>query len=258
MSLHLDERADGGFALYIDGDFQFDTADEAVYHESLALPALCLTRPEDPRAIRVLICGGGDGLALRECLRYPGVASVDLVDYDQSIVDLARSRFAEVNKQAFDDPRVRVHFRDAWEFVDSIDSGTESDKPSRYDVILCDFTVPRTPGHTRIFTREWYAALKTVLAPGGIMAMNAVSPQTAPEAFWCLRRTVRAAGLSSLPYRVCIPSFRAHGYGAWGFILAAKRRLTVNDLHSLECAVPTRQADLTQLWRGARFRWRCL
>ncbi|HLK61595.1 MAG TPA: hypothetical protein VKU00_33920, partial [Chthonomonadaceae bacterium] len=66
MSLHLDERADGGFALYIDGDFQFDTADEALYHESMALPALCLARPQAPDALRVLICGGGDGLALRE------------------------------------------------------------------------------------------------------------------------------------------------------------------------------------------------
>src|SRR4051812_23304420 len=112
MGLHLDERADGGFALYIDGDFQFDTADEAIYHESLALPALCLARQARPDGLRVLICGGGDGLALRECLRFPGVASVDLVDYDPSIVELARTRFAEVNASAFEDARVTVHFRD--------------------------------------------------------------------------------------------------------------------------------------------------
>ncbi len=272
MGLHLDDRDDGGFALYIDGDFQFDTADEAIYHESLALPALSLARANRPDDLRVLICGGGDGLALRECLRFPGVASVDLVDYDPTIVELARTRFAEINGHAFEDPRVTVHFRDAWEFVEGggqpracesrnavnppdRSNPTDNSDPNRqYDVILCDFTVPRTPEQTRIFTREWYALLSGALAPNGIMALNSVSPQITPEAFWCLNRTVRAAGLSALPYHVCIPSFRAHGYGAWAFILAANHPLSIKNLRALDCPVPTRQTDLTQLWRGARFR----
>ena len=247
MALHLDERPDGGFALYIDGDFQFDSVDEAIYHETLALPALGLARSKKPEALRVLICGGGDGLALRECLRFPGVERVDLVDYDPTIVELARTRFAEINQRAFEDPRVHVHFQDAWEFLDSLNEPL-------YDVILCDFTVPRTPDQARIFTREWYAHLRDVLQPDGILAMNAVSPQTTPEAFWCLHRTVRSAGLSALPFHVCIPSFRAHGYGAWGFLLAAKRPLTARDLRTLDCPVATRLSDLTQLWRAARFR----
>ncbi|HLJ54261.1 MAG TPA: hypothetical protein VKT77_04425 [Chthonomonadaceae bacterium] len=246
MGVHLDERPDGGFALYIDGDFQFDTSDEAIYHESMALPALSLARRAAPGPLRVLICGGGDGLALRECLRFPDVASVDLVDYDPAIVALARERFSEINANAFDDDRVQVHFRDAWEFVQSNNVGD-------YDVILCDFTVPRAPEQTRIFTREWYALLKGALAPHGVMAINAFSPQTTPEAVWCLDRTVRAAGLSALPYRVCIPSFREHGYGAWAFLLAANRPLVMADLRGIECPVETRQADLARLWRGARF-----
>ena len=271
MGLHLDDRNDGGFALYIDGDFQFDTTDEAIYHESLALPALCLAQSRRPEGLQVLICGGGDGLALRECLRFPGVASVDLVDYDPAVVDLARSRFAEINHSALDDPRVRIHFRDAWEFIDNRPRESESgmpvpnaptDPPANpagdrqlcYDVILCDFTVPRTPDQTRIFTREWYALLGDALAPDGVMALNTVSPQVTPEAFWCLHRTVRAAGLSVLPYHVCIPSFRAHGYGAWAFILAANRPLRVRDLQTLDCPISTRQIDIAQLWRGARFR----
>jgi spermidine synthase len=268
MGLHLDERPDGGFALYIDGDFQFDTADEAIYHESLALPALCLARKNIQRGLRVLICGGGDGLALRECLRFPGVAAVDLVDYDPALVALARARFAEVNCQAFDDPRVHVHFADAWDFLDQHAPGAEGPQasldlptplglqspPAGYDVILCDFTVPRTPEQTRIFTREWYERLSARLAPDGVIGLNAVSPETTPEAFWCLHQTVRAAGLSALPYRVCIPSFRAHGYGAWAFLLAAHHTLTARDLRTLDCPVETRQADITQLWRGARFR----
>jgi spermidine synthase len=247
VSMHLDERADGGFALYIDGDLQFDTRDEAVYHESLALPALCLAstaRVDYHAGMRVLICGGGDGLALRECLSFPGVEVVDLVDYDPQIVEMARTRFAELNGRAFDDPRVSVHMMDAWEFLA---------RPADYDVVVCDFTVPRTQEDTRVFTREWYGRVKSVLAPDGVAAFNAVSPQTTAEALWCLRRTVRAAGLWPLPYRVCIPSFREQGYGAWAFMLAAHRPLRQEDLRCLDCPVETRQADISKLWRGARF-----
>ena len=244
MSLHLDERADGGFALYIDGDFQFDTADEALYHESMALPALCLARKANPLPLRVLICGGGDGLALRECLRFPGVASADLVDYDPAVVNMGRERFAELNAHAFEDPRVAVHIADAWEFLTTAEP---------YDLIICDFTVPRRQEDTRIFSLEWYEKLQTALTPEGILALNALSPQITPEAFWCLRKTVRASGLSALPYHVCIPSFRTHGYGAWAFLLASPQPLTQRQLRDLDCPVSTRQADMTKLWRGARF-----
>ncbi|GEM_PF-533574 len=245
MSLYLDERSDGSFALYLDGDLQFDTRDEALYHESLALPALSLAHSAQPEGLRVLICGGGDGLALRECLRFPGVAHADLVDYDPEVVALGRTRFAELNAHAFDDPRAHVHIADAWEFLAEAEP---------YDVVLCDFTVPRRAEDTRVFTQEWYARLAETLTPVGLLALNAVSPQCVPEAFWCLRKTVCAAGLSVLPYRACIPSFRAHGYGAWGFLLASPQPLTGPQLHrDLVCPVPTRQADLSRLWRGARF-----
>src|SRR5688572_8064963 len=104
MGRHLDERADGSYALFIDGDLQFDTRDEALYHEALALPALCLARPMFSEAgLRVLICGGGDGLALRECLRFPDVTRIDLVDYDPNVVEMGRTRFADQNNASFHD-----------------------------------------------------------------------------------------------------------------------------------------------------------
>jgi hypothetical protein len=104
-----------------------------------------------------------------------------------------------------------------------------------------------------VFSQEWYARVKRVLAPQGIAALNAVSPERTPEAFWCLRRTIRAAGLSALPFRVPIPSFRAHGYGVWAFFLAAHGSLRQTNLDTLACPIPTRQADLTRLRRGAHW-----
>lgn len=240
MNVLIDDRPGGEIALYIDGNLQFDSSDEALYHESLVLPALCLAA----EAKRVLICGGGDGLAARECLRYPGIEHVDLVDYSEEVLDLGRSRFAELNRAAFDDPRLSVHAMDAWEFVR--DAG-------RYDVIVCDFTFPSTIDDARLFSLEWFRLLSGLLADGGCLVVNGVSPQATPEAFAILVRTLRAARLSTLPYRVCIPSFRSHGYGVWGFVLASKRHLAIGDIANANCPVATRQACVPDLARGGRF-----
>lgn len=244
MSLHIDERADGGMAFFIDGDLQFDTADEALYHEALVLPALSLAQAARRDAMRVLVCGGGDGLALRECLRFPGVSAVDVADISEEVVDLGRTRFAALNGNAFSEQRVKVHIGDAWEFLADA---------TPYDAIVCDFTVPRSESDSRVFTHEWYTRIRSALAPGGVAALNAVSPEATPEAFWCVRKTVRSAGLNALPYRVCIPSFRSQGYGAWGFLLASELPLPVASLRKLACPVTTVQADLSRLWRGAEF-----
>src|SRR5438874_309290 len=86
-----------------------------------------------------------------------------------------RGYLAGLNEHAFADARVTVHLKDAWEFL----AGAPP-----YDVILCDFTVPRRPEDARVFTVEWYERVKGALAPGGVAALNAVSPQRTPEAFW--------------------------------------------------------------------------
>ncbi|MES2459614.1 MAG: hypothetical protein V4671_03465 [Armatimonadota bacterium] len=249
MNLFVEERDGGEFAFWADGDLQFDSADEAVYHELLTLPALTLAqreRPQGPSGMRVLICGGGDGLALREALRFPGVAHVDLVDYSADVVELGRTRFAALNRRAFEDSRAHIHIADAWEFLRNVSTP--------YDVILCDFTTPRRAEDTRVMTRDWYGRVAHALAPHGVAGINAVSPQTTPEAFWCLRATVRAGGLNALPFRACVPSFRDQGYGTWAFLLAGHRKLRRSDLRSLQtCPVETVAADLASVWETAAF-----
>ncbi len=240
MNLYHHRRPDSSLALYIDGNLQFDTRDEAVYHESLALPALCLAKA--PRT--ALICGGGDGLALREVLRFPGIEQVTLIDCSPEVLDFARQELSDLNGNSLDDPRLTLIVADALEAPLADNS---------FDVIICDFTFPTTKESALGFTVEWYSKLKAALTEGGVLVINTVSPQNTASAFACLVSTIRAAGLNALPYRVCIPSFRDHGYGAWGFILAAKHRLTISSLRGIECPVPTQQADLTALARAARF-----
>ena len=54
-------RNQASFQLFLNGNLQFSSADEYRYHEALVHPALLVAN--QPR--RVLILGGGDGLALR-------------------------------------------------------------------------------------------------------------------------------------------------------------------------------------------------
>jgi spermidine synthase len=64
-SLFIEEH-NNGLAFYINGDLQFDTADEAIYHEYLVIPSIALAvKRFTHTALQVLICGGGDGLAAR-------------------------------------------------------------------------------------------------------------------------------------------------------------------------------------------------
>lgn len=244
MNVYHHRRPDASQVLYIDGNLQFDSRDEAVYHESLALPPLCLAK--DPK--HVLICGGGDGLVLREVLRFPGIESVTLIDCSPVVLELARTEMRELNQNALADPRVQVVVADALEYPLST---------RFFDVIVCDFTFPTTSESARGFTLEWYWKLGLALTESGVMAINAVSPQNTPSAFACLVSTLRTAGFRTLPFRVCIPSFREHGYGAWGFILASVSPLTIDRLSGIECPIPTRQADLGALASGAHFSRAC-
>src|SRR5258708_24506190 len=98
MAFWLERRADGSCALLIDGDLQFDSRDERLYHEALVLPALALVEGRSERPLDVLICGGGDGLAAREALKAARVRRLDLVDYDAELVAFARSELAALNE----------------------------------------------------------------------------------------------------------------------------------------------------------------
>lgn len=214
----------GGRAFYIDGSLQFDTRDEAVYHEALALPALALAAARAGRAPHALVLGGGDGLAARRLLD-GGVKRAELVDYDPGVLELARGEFAGLNGGSLSDPRVRVFVRDARRHL--------SYKGAAYDLALADFTFPEDLAGCSLFTRAFFAAVRSRLAPGGVFALNALSPDRFPAAFWSVYRTLNSARLYARPLRVSIPSFSAHGYGDWGMFLASARPIKDAELAAL-------------------------
>ncbi|MEI6429584.1 MAG: hypothetical protein WCO45_14560 [Pseudanabaena sp. ELA607] len=230
------EQQGTGTAFYIDGELQFHSADERIYHEYLVIPALALARQRfRGAALRVLICGGGDGLAAREVLRFPEVAQVDLVDYDPAVIELAQTEFASFNEHSLEQPQVRVHIQEAFAFLEQqVNSVTSDDQIAPYHVILCDFTYPVRQEYTDIYAQEWFSLLKLRLMPEGLLAVNGFSPNHNTMAFWCLYQTIRAAQFHCLPMWLDVPSFTNHDYGYWGFMLASPGMISRDDLADWE------------------------
>jgi spermidine synthase len=238
------ERWPGRVRLYLGGDLQFDTADEAIYHERLAHPALAAARGRFAGPLDLLVLGGGDGLLVRELLRHDDVGSVRVVDCNPDVVRLARSELRPFNAGSLDDPRVVVTVADARDVLDSAGA---------FHAIFADLTFPGTPDDCALFARPWFGRLRTHLLPGGVLALNGLSPERTPAAFWCVYQTLRTCGLAVLPGHFPLPSFAELGYGQWGFFLASDRPLAPEEVLSA-CRVPgVRTLDPEGLVAGFTF-----
>jgi spermidine synthase len=192
--------------LYLDGDLQFSSLDEHRYHESLVHPVMA------GKHQRVLVLGGGDGLALREVLRYPDVEQVTLVDLDAAVVELARTDdwLSERNQGAFDDERVEAVAADAFTWARDY-------RGPPFDVIVVDLPDADSTETAKLYTVEFYGLTNRLLVDDGRMAIQAGSPFFAPWTYWSVVTGVEEAGMTTVPYHVDVPSF-----GDWGFVLAQR------------------------------------
>ncbi|HEY9758250.1 MAG TPA: hypothetical protein V6C97_24000 [Oculatellaceae cyanobacterium] len=245
MDGSIEQREDGSIRLLIKGDLQFDSHDEIVYHEALALPALSAALSRSAGSLRALIIGGGDGLIARELLRSDRVQAIDLVDYDPQILEFARTDFACINQDSLTDPRMSIHVCDAWGFVeDAVKAG------DHYDLIVSDLTVPEDVEGARFHTVEWYQRLSALSGDAGILAINSCSPQATPRAFWSIFNGLLKASLLPRASHVHIPSFSAMGYGEdWGFILASQKNIEFSEISESFSRLAPRQTvrDLSDL-----------
>jgi spermidine synthase len=197
-----------GFQLFLNGNLQFSSADEYRYHESLVHPAM-VAADAPPR--RVLVLGGGDGLALREILAHPSVEEVTVVDLDPAMTGLAKKfpALATLNRSAFEDKRVTIVNDDASVWIDA--------QTSQWDAIIVDFPDPNTYQLGKLYTKAFYRRLLARLSPGGAVGVQATSPLFARKSYWCIIETMRAGGFVVKPYQVPVPSF-----GVWGYALARR------------------------------------
>jgi len=233
----------GDVRLYINGNTQFSSLDEDRYHDFLVHPAMTL----NSKAKKVLVLGGGDGLALRELRKYQHIDSITLVDLDPRMVALASSNpyLVSLNKGAFDDARLKVQppagltdtnimpvvldtdssfsneNRDqSWVAsitVYNIDADLFINKigSHKWDVVIIDFPDPGSVELSKLYSKQFYLKLARHLNKEAIIAIQSTSPYHSKEAYLTIGKTLNAAGFVTLPYRQNIPSF-----GDWGYYLA--------------------------------------
>jgi len=200
-------RGKTGHALFLNGNLQFNSFDEYRYHEALVHPAFAAFHGEPKR---VLVLGGGDGLAMREILKYKTVESVQLVDLDPMMTGLSDAfpPLAELNHHSFRDPRVSVTNGDAFVWLDS----TETEP---FDIAIVDFPDPNNFALGKLYSTRFYNLLKQKLKPDSAVVVQCTSPLIARRSFWSIIKTLESTGYTVKPYQTTVPSF-----GVWGYALA--------------------------------------
>lgn len=192
--------------LYLNGNLQFSSADEYRYHEALVHPVMSDIKP----GAKVLILGGGDGLALREVLKYPEVKQIKLVDLDPAVTHLfsSHSLLIELNKGSLQRPEVEVINQDAFRWL--------KNNQQQFDAIIIDFPDPSNFSVGKLYTQTFYKLLKSAMHSTTRAVVQSTSPLVAPRSFWCVKHTLQSVGLQTRAYHTYVPSF-----GEWGFILAS-------------------------------------
>jgi spermidine synthase len=192
--------------LFLNSHLQFSSRDEYRYHEALVHPGLAAL----PGAHRVLVLGGGDGLAVREILKYPSVQSITLVDLDPEMTRLFSTHpvMSALNQHSLTNSRVHIINTDAFRWLDT---NTE-----QYDFIVADFPDPTSYALGKLFTTAFYRLASKHLASGGLIVVQSTSPLFARQSYWCIVESVKQAGLRVYPYHVYVPSF-----GEWGYVIGS-------------------------------------
>lgn len=190
--------------LYINGNQQLSTIDEYLYHEPMVHSAMAVSGS----ARNVLILGGGDGCALREVLKYSSVQSIQLVDLDPEMTRIGRENpiFQKLNNNAFNDPRVKTLNDDALQFVEQ--------SQDQYDLIIIDLPDPKGTELSQLYSREMYALCRKKLTKNGTLITQAGSPYFATKAYYCINKSMKAAGFHTLPLHNDVVTM-----GHWGWIM---------------------------------------
>ena len=202
--------------LFLNGGLQFSSIDEYRYHESLIHIPLSSALKKS----RVLVLGGGDGLAIRELLKYKEIEEIVLVDLDPEIINIATKNphVKIINQNSFASDKVKIQIEDAFIYL--------KNNIKKFDIIIADLPDPSNVSTARLYSIQFFKLVKNNLITDGVFATQATSPFFANSTFWCIKRTIERAGFKyAYPYHVHIPSF-----SEWGFVMAANRDLSLEDI----------------------------
>lgn len=204
MTRHKDD-----IRLYIDGNIQFCSLDEYRYHEALVHIPMANALKKD----KVLVLGGGDGMAVRELLKYEDT-EITLVDLDAEMLQICRenNHIVELNEGSLSSDRLTIVCQDAYRFLE--------ETKEKFDVIIVDLPDPNNETLNKLYTNVFYRLCRGALTEDGVMTVQSTSPYYAPKAFWCINQTLESEGFFVKPYHIQVPAF-----GDWGFNMASIKEL---------------------------------
>jgi len=206
-------------SFYLNGRLQFTSSDEFIYHSYLVTPVLAGSARHD----NILIVGGGDGLALRDVLQW-SPEHVTLIDLDDELIDIFTTpedklppklakHITELNQKSLQDKKVNVIKSDAFIAIDELLA-----QGKVFDAIIVDLPDPSHPDLNKLYSVNFYARLKQMLAGDGLIGVQSTSPYHAKNSFISVLKTLEAANYSSVQqYHDNVPSF-----GEWGWTIASK------------------------------------
>lgn len=216
---HAGNRLPTVLSLYINGRLQFSSSDEKIYHRFLTYPAMLASARQE----NILIIGGGDGLAVREVLRWNPKA-VTLIDLDEAMVSLfsgkdlaasepVRNHLLRLNQHSLLDERVNIIIGDAFlEVEDLVNAG------KHYDAIIVDLPDPSHPDLNKLYSSYFYERLKELLSGDGAITIQSTSPYHAQKAFISIGKTLAHTGFMTNQYHTNVPTF-----GEWGWTIGTIR-----------------------------------
>jgi len=216
---HMGLDQDNIINFYLNGRLQFSSIDEHIYHDYLVAPVMSGSARHD----NILIIGGGDGLALRDVLRYQP-KNVTLIDLDSELIDIFKQpkdlvnprlarQILHLNKQSLQDERVTIIAADAFIAINQLLKERQV-----FDAIIVDLPDPSHPDLNKLYSVNFYARLKLLLSGDGLIAIQSTSPYHAKDSFIAIGNTLAAAKFPHVQqYHDNVPSF-----GEWGWTIAAK------------------------------------
>jgi spermidine synthase len=151
------------FHLFIDQHKQFGSVTETIYHDTIIHGGINLAAhvPEE-----ILIIGGGDGLMVRELLKYPEVKAITLVELDPEMIHLAKdyAPLRQLNADSLRSTKVKIEIADGFTYM--------RDQSKTFDAIFIDLPHPISTDLSRLYSFEFYSFVIRRLKPHGFMILD--------------------------------------------------------------------------------------
>lgn len=256
QTISIMETYDLGRVLILDGSLQTTEKDEYFYHEQLVHPAMHLC---DKDALKVLIFGGGDGGCSRECLKYPHVQSVTMVEIDQQVPLLTQKYLPTLwqlpnGKPVFEDPRFHLIIQDGFDWLNN-----QKGKLA-YDLVIVDVSDPSGPS-LRLFGSAFYQTLRDCLPEDSLMVVQGENPIYGKSHHENIYKAIQENFPDATPYWGCVPSYPG---GIWAYVMAGAFDPGLKEEGSFERVQKKHKDFMKQgvtfrfyspIWHKSCFRW---